>query len=111
MTRRGVLLCTLAGLACKSEPALEELTFTGMMQSEVRARIGEPDEIEELRKTSEHIFGPFETVWSRIAMGDRVVTWAYETRRGRKELYFAGDDKKVAAEFFWYHDESKNPVF
>lgn len=114
MTRRRawiVLGGGLFALGCQFEPGLDERTFTGMQQAEVRELLGEPDRVEEIRKTTEYVFGPVETVWSRLEMGDHIVSWVYETRLGRKELYFANDETEVAAEFFWYHDESKNPVF
>lgn len=57
------------------------------------------------------MFGPIETIWSKMAMGDKIVTWTYATSTGKKMLYFVNERPEVAAEYFWYHDQSKNPVF
>ena len=116
MSRRHILtwapiLWAAAWLGCSSEPGLDERSFVGLQQSEVRAELGEPDTVGEMTKTAEHVFGPIEDIWYRIETGDKIVTWIYESRTGRKELYFINDDTEVAGEFFWYHDQSKNPVF
>ena len=108
-----ILLAVVVGAlcGCTQQPGLDRRSFAGMPLSEVRELLGEPDRTEEIRKTSEHIFGPIENVWAQVEMGDTIVTWVYEDRHGRKELYFAEGDTEIAAEFFWYDDESKNPVF
>ena len=98
-------------LACAADPGLDERSFTGMSLEEVRAALGEPDRVEEVRKTANHVFGPIEGLWDRAETGEAIVTWVYEARNGRKELYFIEGETEVAAEFFWYHDQSKNPVF
>jgi hypothetical protein len=73
--------------------------------------LGEPDSVNVLTKTTEHIWGPQEQLWYELEMGDKLVTWIYNDSEGRKELYFLNDSTKVAGEFYWYNDESRNPQF
>ena len=80
-------------------------------QSDLIKTLGEPDKIEELVRDEEHVFGPIEELWYRIKMGEKIITWKYETEDGWKELYFLNDSKKVVGEFYWYYDHEKNPVF
>jgi len=82
-----------------------------MDKTEVVNLLGEPDEVEELVKNTEYIFGPVEGFWDQMEMGDKLVIWRYETRDGYKELYFINDSSKVVGEFYWYKDSRKNPVF
>jgi len=105
-----VIACATTG--CQSQNKnLAEIEFTGMEKNEVVQILGEPDKIEELTKSTEYIFGPIEGLWDQIEMGDKIVTWAYETSDGYKELYFLNDSPTVAGEFYWYNDPAKNPVF
>jgi hypothetical protein len=90
---------------------LAEREFIGMDKVDVVKMLGEPDKVEELVKDTEHIFGSIEGLWDQIEMGDKIVTWTYVTADGYKELYFLNDSSKVAGEFYWYNDPSKNPVF
>ena len=106
-----VLVSAALLFGCAGEPGLDERTFTGMPLEQVRATLGEPDRVEEIHKTDSHIFGPIEGLWDRAETGDAIVTWVYETPLGRKELSFVEGEKEVGVEFFWYHDQSKNPVF
>ncbi len=111
MPRFAAFLVVVLLFACSHEPGLDQRVLTGMQRSEIRELLGEPDETEELIKQVPYIFGPVEGIWDRMEMGDTLVTWIYETSNGRKEVYFVNDDPEVAGEFFWYHDQSKNPVF
>ncbi len=95
---------------CQSE-GLDEKIFTGLSKPQVKQMLGEPDKIEELIKDAEHIFGPVANIWYQIQIGDKIVIWIYETKIGRKELYFINDAPEVMAEFFWYKDDTKNPAF
>jgi len=104
----GLILILVA--ACQNMN-LGEQRFTGMDQAEVVDRLGEPDEIEELVKQTEYILGSIEGLWSEIEMGEKIVTWRYETWDGYKELYFLNDETTVAGESYWYKDSSKNPVY
>lgn len=103
-----IALLLIAG--CDSDD-IREQKFVGVLKPEITRQLGEPDKVEEMTKRAEHIFGPIETIWSTMAMGDKIVTWTYNSTTGRKELYFVNDEPKVAGEFFWFHDQSKNPVF
>ena len=106
----GVLAFAISG--CQNQNKnLAEMEFTGMDKTEIVQMLGEPDKIEELTKSTEYIFGPIEGLWDQIEMGDKIVTWTYETSDGYKELYFLNDSSTVAGEFYWYNDPSKNPVF
>lgn len=106
----GVFLLVTA--RCQSHTKnIAEMEFTGMEKSEIVQMLGEPDRIEELTKSTEYVFGPIENLWDQIKMGDKIVTWTYETQDGYKELYFLNDSSTVAGEFFWYNDSRKNPVF
>ena len=106
-----ILLLAIVSIAgCKSEN-LDEIMMTGLQKSDVKQMLGEPDKIEELTKHTEHVFGPVESLWYQMQMGDKIVIWIYETRTGRKELYFLNDAPEVADEFFWYNDSRKNPVY
>jgi len=90
---------------------LENTQLTGLNKSEVIELLGEPDEVEELVKSTEYIFGPIEGLWDQIGMGEKILIWRYETWNGFKELYFINNSPKVIEEFFWYKDSRKNPVF
>jgi len=85
--------------------------FTGMNKFDIVQMLGEPDKVEELVKNTEYIFGPVESLWDQIEMGEKIVIWTYETSDGYKELYFLNNSPEVAAEFFWYNDPEKNPIF
>ena len=104
-----VVLCVLLS-ACGRED-LSETSYLGVDQSHLKEVLGEPDKIEELVRNEEHIFGPIEDLWYKIAMGEKIVTWKYETSDGWKELYFLNDSTEVVGEFYWYYDQNKNPVF
>lgn len=97
-------------IGCDRE-RLHERSFTGLHQSDIKQMLGQPNKIEELTKHVEHVFGPIEAIWYKIKMGEKVVVWIYETPKGRKELYFINSSTEVTGEFFWYKDQSKNPVF
>ena len=90
---------------------LSESSFVGVDQSYLIEKLGAADEIEELVRREEHVFGPIEDLWYKIKMGEKIITWKYETRDGRKELYFVNDSTEVVGEFYWYDDLEKNPVF
>ena len=90
---------------------LAERTFIGMTKTDVVQELGEPDKIEEMTKSTEYIFGPFENLWDQIQIGDKIVIWTYEDKTGYKELYFINDSSEVTGEFYWYNDLKKNPVF
>ena len=90
---------------------LANKTSTGMDKTEVVNILGEPDEVEEIVKNIEYIFGSVEGLWDQIEMGGTLVILRYETWDGYKELYFINDSSKVAGEFYWYKDSRKNPVF
>lgn len=105
-----VLLAVSAFVGCAGEE-LDTHSFTGLTKTEVRKRLGEPDDMRMLVKNTEHIWGPIEGMWYQLDMGDKIETWIYKTSSGRKEIYFLGTSDKVAGEFFWYKDHRKNPVF
>ena len=105
-----LIVVSITGCQSQSEN-LAEMEFTGMEKSEVLQLLGEPDKIEELTKSTEYIFGPIESLWDQIEMGEKIITWTYETSDGYKELYFLNDSPMVEGEFFWYKDSRKNPVF
>ena len=90
---------------------LSEINLLGKNKAYLLEALGEPDEIEELVRSEEHIFGPIEDLWYKIEMGEKIVSWKYATANGRKELYFLNDTSEVVGEFYWYHDLEKNPVF
>ena len=91
--------------------SLAELNLMGKNKAYLLETLGEPDEVEELVRNEEHVFGPIEDLWYKINMGEKIVTWKYATGDGRKELYFLNDTSEVAGEFYWYNDLEKNPVF
>lgn len=90
---------------------LSEISLMGVDQSYLIEKLGKADEIEELVRREEHVFGPIEDLWYKIKMGEKIITWKYETRDGRKEFYFMNDSTEVVGEFYWYDDLEKNPVF
>jgi len=90
---------------------IAEKEFTGMDKSDIVRMLGEPDEVEELTKSTEYIFGPIEGLWDQIEMGEKIVIWKYKDSDGYKELYFLNDESEVVGEFYWYNDPNKNPVF
>ena len=103
------LLCVVLN-GCDSEDLLVE-GFVGLDQSYLIKAFGEPDEIEELVRSEEHVFGPIEDLWYKIEMGEKIVVWKYGTHDGWRELYFLNDSTEVVGEFRWYDDLEKNPVF
>lgn len=105
-----LLLFTLLTISCTTQ-TLRDDTFNGLHQTEIKEILGEPDSVNVLTKNVEHIWGPQEQLWYELEMGETLVTWIYRDSEGRKELYFLNDSTKVAGEFYWYDDESKNPVF
>lgn len=109
----GLLALLSAGVcvgACADDD-LRDRSFVGLGKDEIRARLGSPDEVEELVKNQEHIAGPVEDLWYRLEPGGQIVIWTYETDTGTRELYFLNDSPEVAGEFFRHSDESLNPVF
>jgi len=90
---------------------LSETSYLGVNKTYLIEKLGEPDQIEELVRNEDHIFGPIEELWYKIEMGEKIVTWKYETSDGWKELYFINDSTGVVGEFYWYYDLEKNPVF
>lgn len=105
-----VLAVSMAG--CQSADVnIAEKEFTGMDKSDIVRMLGEPDDVEELTKNTEYIFGPMEGLWDQIEMGEKIVIWKYKDGDGYKELYFLNDESEVVGEFYWYNDPEKNPVF
>jgi len=105
-----VFVVLLLVITCTSR-SLRNQTFTGLHQTEIKEMLGEPDSTHVLVKTMEHIWGPQEDFWYEMEVGEKLVTWIYYDSEGLKELYFLNDSTKVAGEFYWYEDESKNPQF
>ena len=106
----GIFLA-IAGCQSADKVDIKEKEFTGMDKSEIVTLLGEPDQVEELTKNTEYIFGPVEGLWDQIEMGEKIVIWRYEDRDGYKELYFLNNGTEVVGEFYWYNDPEKNPVF
>lgn len=104
-----ILLCVFLN-ACDSENMLVE-SFVGLNQPYLIEKFGEPDEIEELIRSEDHVFGPIEDLWYKIEMGEKIVIWKYTTHDGWKELYFLNDSTEVVGEFRWYDDLENNSVF
>ena len=90
---------------------LSDISFMSKDQAYVLQELGDPDEIEQLVRDAQHVFGPIEDLWYKIKMGEKIVTWKYTTSDGWKELYFLNDSTKVVGEFYWFNDLEKNPVF
>jgi hypothetical protein len=63
---------------CSSEPQADEFTV-GMSKSTVLERFGEPTRNERLVKRTEIIFGPIESFWASIKIGDMVEIWNYKS--------------------------------
>jgi len=106
----GIFL-TIAGCQSVEMVDIREKEFTGMDKTDVVKLLGEPDQVEELTKNTEYIFGPVEGLWDQIEMGEKIVIWQYEDSEGYKGLYFLNDETEVVGEFYWYNDPNKNPVF
>jgi hypothetical protein len=106
----GIFL-VVAGCQSVKRVNIKEMEFTGMDKADVVKLLGEPDQVEELVKNTEYIFGPIEGLWAQIEMGEKIVIWKYENGDGHKELYFFSDETEVVGEFYWYNDPEKNPVF
>ncbi|MDA0207604.1 MAG: hypothetical protein O3A53_10495 [Acidobacteria bacterium] len=98
-------------IGCAAQSDLEQRSFMGMSQTQIRAELGAPDKEDKLTKQGEHIFGPIEGLWDQMPSGETLTIWTYSTSNGRKELYFVGDKPEVAGEFYWYDDDSRNPNF
>ena len=110
MNRLLIIFLCLSLSACDGEkPPVE--TYIGLKQSHIVKELGEPDEIEEIVRSEDHVFGPIEDLWYKIEIGEKIVIWKYETHDGWKELYFLNDSTEVVGEFRWYHDLESNPVF
>lgn len=103
-------LIIIITISCTTQ-TLQNQTFTGLHQTEIKEMLGKADSVGVLTKSVEHIWGPQEGLWYELEMGEKLETWIYKDNEGRKELYFLNDSAEVAGEFYWYDDESKNPVF
>ena len=112
MTRIISILLTgmILTVGCKGSN-LHEKSLSGLHQTEIEEMLGKPDTTKEIVKSREPIWGPIENIWHKLETGEKAVIWTYQTRKGRKELYFLNDSTEVVFEFFWYKDPKKNPVF
>ena len=76
-----------ATLACTSPPDETEFNV-GMTRSELIEQFGEPAAKQSIVKTSLHVFGPIETLWSSLPDQTQVEIWSYPVEGGSVELYF-----------------------
>lgn len=104
-----IIIAYLGLHGCESENFPIE-DFIGADQSLIIKYLGEPDEIEEIVRSKEHVFGPIEDLWYKVEIGEKIVIWKYETHDGWKELYFLNDSTEVVGEFRWYDDLEVNHV-
>ena len=72
----------------------------GTTKSRVVKKLGEPDEVNTMTKNTEFIWGPIESWWDELEMGDRIEIWAYQYDSGTYQLYFLNESDQVDFEAF-----------
>lgn len=58
-------------ITCTTETLRDE-TFTDLHQTEIKEMLGEPESVNVLTKTMEHIWGPQEQLWYELEMGEKL---------------------------------------
>ena len=94
-----ILLLAVLPSACTSLPVSDDFEI-GMTKAAFRERFGEPAETQSLVKRTEFVFGPVETFWSSMNMGDTVEIWSYRSSGGHVELYFLNGSDAVSGKGF-----------
>jgi len=56
---------------------------------------GSPDKIETLTKRNKTIFGPPETYWDKLAIGESVEIWSYQQKDGTRQFHFLRDSDVI----------------
>ena len=87
------------------------LRLEGLSQEDVVHKLGQPDNIQTLRKDEGHYFGPIEGVWYQAQTGERIHIWTYRSLVGRQELYFTDYDNQVKVQAFYWRINKWNPVY
>ena len=72
----------------------------GTAKNRVLKRLGEPDEINTMTKSTEYIWGPIESWWDTLEMGDQIEIWVYHHDRGTYQVYFLNDSDLVGYDAF-----------
>ena len=106
MNKRDLLLLFLVSIgvlfslsSCRTE-FLAPRIDVGTAKDRVLKRLGEPDEINTLTKSTEYIWGPIESWWDALEMGDQIEIWVYHYDSGTYQLYFLNDSDQVGFEVF-----------
>jgi hypothetical protein len=72
----------------------------GTSQSKVIKLLGDPDEINVIEKQTEIIWGPEESWWDTLEMGDKIEIWVYHYPEGTYQVYFLNESDQVDFEAF-----------
>lgn len=72
----------------------------GTSKNHVLKRLVEPDEINTLTKSTEYIWGPIESWWDTLEMGDWIGIWVYHYDSGTCQVYFLIGSDQVGFEDF-----------
>ena len=94
-----IVLLAVVAPACVSLPGSDDFEI-GMTKTVLRERFGEPADTQEVVKSTEYIFGPVETFWATMEIGDEVEIWSYPSPGGHVELYFLNDSDAVSGKGF-----------
>jgi hypothetical protein len=97
-----IIVCVgfiLSLCACRSGLLVPRVDI-GTSMSNVLKRLGEPDEINTMTRTTEYIWGPAESWWDELEMGDRIEIWVYHFESGTYQVYFLNESDQVGFEAF-----------
>jgi hypothetical protein len=86
----------LAFFSCGKKVNLPEKVEIGQTKEEIKLILGEPDQMENIEKTTEIIWGPEELFWEKIDIGTRLEVWAYQIQDSLLRLYFINDQNNLS---------------
>jgi hypothetical protein len=86
----------LAFFSCEKKVSLPEKVEIGQTKEEIKLILGEPNQIENIEKTTEIIWGPEELFWEEIDIGARLEVWEYQIQDSSLRLYFINDQNKLS---------------
>jgi hypothetical protein len=86
--------------ACAKEHDISQLVKIGQSKEEIINAIGNPYKIDFIIKTTEHVWGPEESFWSKIPMGTKLEVWRYKNKDGQLNLYFKDSSNNLSYKAF-----------
>ncbi len=85
--------------ACQGSPADTAVVQPGASRSEVRAQLGEPEQIQEFSLPEPPFFGPQEGLTDLIPAGTLVEEWIYTVGQDALYVWFAGEEGQARDEW------------